>query len=184
MCARRARFVRQIGGLAEGLYSEISGGGEPFSLSYEPTVPAPESAEQWPAVLADAIHARRQDEITRGVALIGPQRDDLKITINEMDARSFASRGQARSAALAFRLAQAQLTFDLTQEWPVLLMDDVFSELDSSRREVLGNLAARAEQALATAAAETELPGMDSGWAGRIVLEQGCLSVEPHQNAV
>lgn len=161
VCARRARFVRQIAPMASEMYTMLSGGAEELVVSYEATVPAPETPEQWPLALAEAMRARRQDEIVRGVSLVGPQRDDLLFSIGGSAARQYASRGQARTAALALRLAQARLAKALTGEWPVLVMDDVFAELDVERRALLAKAACEAEQVFAAAAAESDLPDLN-----------------------
>src|SRR5260370_21605307 len=94
----------------------------------------------------------------RGVCLTGPHRDGLELSIGEMPARGYASHGESWSLALALRLA----SYDLLRadgEDPVLLLDDVFAELDPGRRDRLAELAVAAEQALVTAAAAADAPG-------------------------
>ena len=95
----------------------------------------PDDPERWAEQIAERIAERKQDEILRGVSLVGPQRDDLTMTLDGADVRSFASRGQARTVALALRLAQCRIACENTGEWPVVLLDDVFAELDASRRQ-------------------------------------------------
>ncbi len=177
VCARRERLVRELAPLAAELYARLSGGAEELAVSYAPDVPAPDSLEGWPAAVAKALAARRPEEIQRGIALTGPQRDELTVMIGGMEARAFASRGQCRTAALALRLAQARLVSRLTGEWPVLLMDDVFAELDATRRALLMEAASEAGQALAAAASEADLPRDDGGFAGRIRVSRGILSI-------
>src|SRR5260370_2419193 len=94
----------------------------------------------------------------RGVCLTGPAGDELEVSIGEVPARGYASHGESWSLALALRLA----SYDLLRadgEDPVLLLDDVFAELDPGRRDRLAELAVAAEQALVTAAAAADVPG-------------------------
>jgi DNA replication and repair protein RecF len=88
-------------------------------------------------LLRNAISARRRAEIERGVTLVGPHRDDWKLTIEGLDARTQASQGEQRSLALALRLAGRAVVHELTGTPPVLLLDDVFSELDARRAAAL-----------------------------------------------
>jgi DNA replication and repair protein RecF len=87
--------------------------------------------------LAAALAAARTDELRRGMCLVGPHRDDLSLRINGMPARTHASQGEQRSMALALRLAAHRLVADALDDVPVLLLDDVFSELDPGRTEAL-----------------------------------------------
>jgi DNA replication and repair protein RecF len=89
------------------------------------------------AGLAAALAEARADELRRGVCLVGPHRDDLTLRINAMPARTHASQGEQRSMALALRLAAHRLVADTLDDVPVLLLDDVFSELDPDRTENL-----------------------------------------------
>lgn len=91
--------------------------------------------------LAAAVAAARRDELRRGVTLVGPHRDDLVLTLNDKPARTQASQGEQRTLALALRLAAHQVVTDLLGEPPILLLDDVFSELDATRaRALLANV--------------------------------------------
>jgi DNA replication and repair protein RecF len=87
--------------------------------------------------LAAALAAARTEELRRGVCLVGPHRDDLALRVNAMPARTHASQGEQRSLALALRLAAHRLVADALDESPILLLDDVFSELDPGRTEAL-----------------------------------------------
>jgi DNA replication and repair protein RecF len=87
--------------------------------------------------LRTALVARRRAEIERGVTLVGPHRDDWKLTIDGLDARTQASQGEQRTLALALRLAGRGVVHELTGTPPVLLLDDVFSELDARRSSAL-----------------------------------------------
>jgi len=87
--------------------------------------------------LRAALERRRRAEIERGVTLVGPHRDEWRLTIGGLDARTQASQGEQRTLALAFRLAGHTVARDVTGTTPVLLLDDVFSELDAHRTAAL-----------------------------------------------
>lgn len=135
----------------------------------EPDVPHEgESVELLEAQLLEAMSRLRRQEIERGVNLVGPHRDDLLLTLGGLPAKGYASHGESWSFALALRLASFELLThgspddDLTG-WdeasePVLILDDVFAELDSRRRRRLAARAARAEQVLVTAAVAEDVP--------------------------
>lgn len=100
--------------------------------------------------LAQALQDARSRDLERGVSTIGPHRDDLDIELDGADARSHASQGEQRTLALSLRLAQRDLVASARDEDPVLLLDDVFSELDRARRSELGSLVSTSGQAIAT----------------------------------
>jgi DNA replication and repair protein RecF len=112
------------------------------------------------AEMLSALAERRHAEIERGVCLVGPHRDDLELTLGEQAAKGFASHGESWSMALALRLAAFELLRAEGSD-PVLLLDDVFAELDTARRRALAAAAASAEQVLVTAAVPEDIPG---GW--------------------
>jgi len=127
----------------------LSGTAEPA----EPTADAARLADG----LREALAAARGEELERGVCLVGPHRDDLELRIGDLPARGYASHGESWSMALALRLS----AFDALRgggEDPVLLLDDVFAELDTGRRERLAGLVAGAEQVLVTAAVPADVP--------------------------
>ncbi|MCW2746864.1 MAG: replication/repair protein RecF [Nocardioidaceae bacterium] len=107
--------------------------------------------------LARAIEERRRDELDRGISLVGPQRDDVTLTLGEMPAKGYASHGESWSFALALKLASFEL-LRADGDDPVLILDDVFAELDRGRREQLAHLVADAEQVLVTAAVAADVP--------------------------
>jgi len=83
------------------------------------------------------LEARRREEITRGVTLVGPHRDELRFIADEVDLGVYGSRGQQRTAVLALKLAEVEWMREKTGEWPVLLLDEVMAELDAKRRAYL-----------------------------------------------
>jgi DNA replication and repair protein RecF len=109
------------------------------------------------AALLDASGRTRREEIERGISLVGPHRDDLVLGLGPMPARGYASQGEAWSFALALKLASYELLRMLGDD-PVLLLDDVFAELDGGRRDRLAQHVARAEQVLVTAAVPADVP--------------------------
>jgi DNA replication and repair protein RecF len=122
--------------------------------------------------LTAALEEVRTRELERGMSLVGPQRDDLQLWIvksdgSRLDARAFASQGEQRSAALALKLAEYELLTETHGERPILLLDDVFSELDPSRRRMLSD-AVRAEGQVVMTSAE---PGATEAARAGVVLE-------------
>ena len=111
---------------------------------------------------AAALAERRRDELARGLTLVGPHRDDLAMSIGELPARGYASHGESWSLALALRLGAFELLRSDGIE-AVLILDDVFSELDATRRERLAAAARQAEQVLVTAAVPGDVPEQLAG---------------------
>jgi DNA replication and repair protein RecF len=114
------------------------------------------------AALLAELARRRDDELDRGVSLVGPHRDDLVLSIGDLPARGYASHGESWSLALALRLASFEL-LRADSDDPVLILDDVFAELDSDRRDRLAELVCGAEQVLVTAAVPQDVPEILAG---------------------
>jgi DNA replication and repair protein RecF len=112
--------------------------------------------------LREALARSRPDELERGVCLVGPHRDDLELGIGELPSRGYASHGESWSMALALRLSGFEL-LRADGDDPVLLLDDVFAELDTGRRDRLASLVAGAEQVLVTAAVPEDVPAALQG---------------------
>lgn len=126
---QRRSYVQALSAPAAEVYAGISGGKESFGLSYLCT------AED----LAAALVGARREDLQSGHTTVGPHRDDLEITVNDLSARSFGSQGQQRSLVLALKLAEADVLQMKTGERPVILLDDVMSELDGGRQDYLLN---------------------------------------------
>ncbi|NED98705.1 DNA replication/repair protein RecF [Phytoactinopolyspora halotolerans] len=107
--------------------------------------------------MVEATGRARRDEIERGVSLVGPHRDDLVLGLGPMPAKGYASHGESWSFALALRLASYELLRTIGSD-PVLVLDDVFAELDTGRRQRLAELVSPAEQVLVTAAVAADVP--------------------------
>ncbi|MDL5154846.1 DNA replication/repair protein RecF [Actinomycetospora termitidis] len=132
------------------------------------------AAEVEAALLAE-IGRRRDQEIERGVCLVGPHRDELDLSLGEGPAKGYASHGESWALALALRLGGFELLREEGSE-PILVLDDVFAELDARRREALARTAARAEQVLVTAAVDDDVPATLRG--ARYVIEGGTVRDE------
>jgi DNA replication and repair protein RecF len=159
--AARLRLVEVVRPLAERAYQELAAQADPVEMVYVSSVLGTEELDPEPAELARAalerLRADRAREVERGVTLSGPHRDDLALALRGLPARTHASHGEAWSLALAFRLAAHELLSSEGEE-PILLLDDVFAELDRRRRERLVDLAMAVEQSIITASAPDELP--------------------------
>ncbi|MBO0832238.1 MAG: DNA replication/repair protein RecF [Actinobacteria bacterium] len=129
--------------------------------------------EKLALALREALAVRRRAELERGVCLVGPHRDELELGIGGLPARGYASHGESWSLALALRLAAYQL-LRREGEDPVLMLDDVFAELDSGRRDRLAGLVADAEQVLVTAAVAEDVPASLAG--SRFGVEAGVVT--------
>jgi DNA replication and repair protein RecF len=163
LLAARLDLVAALAEPAARAYAGLAGAGVPLRMHYASTLPAADSAQETaePAVLAAALLAQlaqlRPQEVERGVTLVGPHRDDLELSLGELPVRGYASHGESWSTALALRLAGYDvLRADGTE--PVLVLDDVFAELDGTRRSRLAQIAERAEQVLVTAAVAEDVP--------------------------
>jgi len=117
----------------------------------------------------DALSTRRRDELIRGVTLVGPHRDELLLTLGELPIKGFASHGESWSASLALRLASADVLRADGVE-PIMILDDVFAELDTMRRETLVELVRDAPQVFITAAVEGDIPLSIGGVTSRVSL--------------
>jgi|tagenome__1003787_1003787.scaffolds.fasta_scaffold20969098_3 DNA replication and repair protein RecF len=137
----RLQLVDRLGPAVNDAYAALAADGRPVAETYEAEwAPEPLGVADAAAVedmLRAAVVGRRRAEIERGMTLVGPHRDDWKLTIEGLDARTQASQGEQRSLALALRLAGRGVVHELTGTPPVLLLDDVFSELDASRSSAL-----------------------------------------------
>ncbi len=177
--AERLRLVERLRPLVRQSYQELASGPDLVDLTYVSSVlrrggpqsgsgpaeqveeagadtPAPEPS-RLARLLRERLLGDRTREIERGLTLSGPHRDDLALSLQGLPARTHASHGEAWSLALALRLAAHQLLSSEGEE-PVLLLDDVFAELDRRRRECLAAVAMSVEQVIITAAVPEELP--------------------------
>jgi DNA replication and repair protein RecF len=175
LMAARIDLVNQLAPEVEKAYQLLAPGSRPAAIHYRSSVDgmatggagdaAGSDREFLEAALLAALAARRGAELERGVCLVGPHRDELELRLGDQPAKGFASHGESWSFAIALRLAAYELLRADGSD-PVLLLDDVFAELDSARRRALAAVAESAEQVLVTAAVLEDIP---SGWDARRV---------------
>ena len=154
--AERQRFLRELQALAQRAQYELTGNREMLTLRYQPSflptfggdgqlsfdsvgldLHRELTPDQIAPQFADQLKAEQRESIQRGVTLCGPHRDELRLFINERDIGLYGSRGQARTAVMAFKLAELEWMRERIGEWPVLLLDEVIAELDAERRAYL-----------------------------------------------
>ena len=134
----RAHFVKRLREVTPVIHREFSGGREVLELRYETVknIPDPEaSPRELLPLLLEHQNSHRRAELETRQCLSGPHKDDLEVLIDGVSAKTFASQGQTRTAALSLKLASREIIQQDTGEWPVLLLDDVLSELDAKRQE-------------------------------------------------
>ncbi|MEU4339758.1 DNA replication/repair protein RecF [Nocardia sp. NPDC023852] len=168
LLAQRLRLVHDLAPYLAQSYASIAPDSRPASIAYRSAAvppefldpdrePQPEDTEALEAIMVRQLAAARAKELERGVCLVGPHRDELELTLGDSPAKGFASHGESWSFALALRLGSFEL-LRATGAEPVLLLDDVFAELDHRRRTALAAVAAGAEQVLITAAVPKDVP--------------------------
>lgn len=166
LTAGRLELVQAIRPLVATAYSAVSGAASDTAMRYRPSFrgdeePQPEQ-EKLAAAMREALDGSRRAELERAVCLVGPHRDELELAIGGLPARGYASHGESWSMALALRLAAFEV-LRAGGEDPVLILDDVFAELDTGRRGRLADLVADADQVLVTAAVGADVPPELSG---------------------
>jgi DNA replication and repair protein RecF len=146
--AERLRAVDELNRIVGPLYREISGGEIGLTISYQASfeLGAARDAGTIAARFGDGLRAQRRDELARGQTLLGPHRDDLLFSVGGVDLGRYGSRGQQRSVTLTLKLGEAELMQQRSGDAPVLLLDDMLSELDARRREHLLHVISRPGQ--------------------------------------
>lgn len=133
---KRVEFIRKIESWAQDIQAHITNGHERLQLSYRTFVDDIEQKDE--SALREEYYAllksREAKERERGSTLIGPHRDDVTFTVNDIDVQTFGSQGQQRTTALSLKLAEIELVYEVIGEYPILLLDDVLSELDVTRQ--------------------------------------------------
>ena len=132
---RRITFTEQLNDIIGEIHSRLSGGREHLKVVYEPDVTSENFAE--------ALHRNQERDIRLKMTSTGPHRDDFSFLADGVDIRKFGSQGQQRTAALSLKLSEIELVKKMTKDTPVLLLDDVLSELDSNRQNYLLNSIAK-----------------------------------------
>ncbi|MCV7258794.1 DNA replication/repair protein RecF [Mycobacterium shimoidei] len=161
LMAARIELVHQLAPEVQKAYAMLAPGSRSAAIGYRASIDIDTGddadVEFLQAALLAEIAKRRPAELDRAVCLVGPHRDDLELRLGDQPAKGFASHGESWSMALALRLASYELLRAEGTD-PVLLLDDVFAELDSARRRALAAAAASAEQVLVTAAVAEDVP--------------------------
>jgi len=161
LMAARMELVNELAPEVHKAYALLAPGSRSAAIAYRASIDPGRFDGSDTEFLAHALSAqmaaRREAELDRGVCLVGPHRDDLELRLGDQPAKSFASQGESWSMALALRLAAYELLRGDGAE-PVLLLDDVFAELDAARRQALATVASSAEQVLVTAAVPEDIP--------------------------
>ena len=129
--SRRRRFVEELNEIVRGIHESISGGREQLTLTYEPDIEE--------AFFEDELNRAKEKDRKYCRTSVGPHRDDISFFIGDIDIRKFGSQGQQRTSALSLKLSEIELVKRCIHDTPVLLLDDVLSELDSNRQNYLLN---------------------------------------------
>ncbi|MFN8483323.1 MAG: DNA replication/repair protein RecF [Anaerolineae bacterium] len=196
--ARRTALLRRLETWGTLIYTELTGGQDALRVIYRPSAlvsqsdrgtergaaeaaqallgPAALTAADVAAVYRERLAARAGAEIARGATLVGPHRDDFGLLGGEIDLHVYGSRGQQRTAALSLKLGEIEAMHEATGERPVLLLDDVMSELDAPRRAYVAARVAQHEQTLATATDWSDFSPTLQAQATRLVVQGGSVS--------
>lgn len=173
----RRQFLDDLSIRMEPVHHSITGDSEMFKLDYIPGLSLddekPQTEADWQYVFEKALQRVRREEIRRATTLVGPHRDDFRLLINEKDARQFASQGQQRTCALSIKLAEIVLIQDQIGESPVVLLDDVFSDLDPDRRHRLMAFLRSRSQTFITCTELNSFPKKILSEATRFKVEEG-----------
>ena len=157
----RLQLVSRLAPLAEESYTTVSLDRGPFKISYKCSLELEDECTQQDIEMAmlNQLALRRKDEMDRGLTLVGPHRDELELELRDLPVRGYASHGESWSCALALKVAVFHLLRNVSRHGdPILILDDVFAELDEIRREQLIKLINECEQTIVTAAVAADIP--------------------------
>jgi DNA replication and repair protein RecF len=164
LVAARVALLDELQPHVRTTYETLAPGSGQVSLRYRSSATHEQvEADAWEQTMLAALSAARRDEVERGQCLVGPHRDDVLLSIGDLPARGYASQGESWSLALALRLGSFDLLVDDTDSPPVLVLDDVFAELDARRRDHLVARVQDADQVLVTAAVAADVPASLTG---------------------
>ncbi|MFO7263736.1 MAG: DNA replication/repair protein RecF [Bacillaceae bacterium G1] len=157
---KRRQFIRDLQQWASSLHRQFTQGREEMVLHYQMSIPLEEQTtfQEGVAAYFEALKSGRSQDLRRGTSLFGPHRDDLRIFINGKDVQLYGSQGQQRTAALSLKLAELELIRQEVGEYPLLLLDDVLSELDPQRQ---ADLIASIRPEVQTFITTTHLDGLE-----------------------
>ncbi|MGI6203827.1 MAG: DNA replication/repair protein RecF [Anaerovoracaceae bacterium] len=133
----RKKFIEKLGEISSGIHSGITAGAEQLTVNYAPNIEAEETMQKQAESMAGVFSESIEDDIKNRTTTRGPHRDDIDLLVNGINVRKFGSQGQQRTAALALKLAEIELIKEDKGTTPILLLDDVLSELDPARQSYL-----------------------------------------------
>lgn len=163
LTAHRRDYIRTLSAAAARTHRDISDGRETLEIRYQPSISSGDDAR----AILDALFAARETDARRMTTSVGAHRDDVLILVEGRDVRAYGSQGQQRTAALAMRLSELEVMRDALGEWPMLMLDDVMSELDPGRRrQLVGRL--EGIQTFITCTDAEDLAGAAPGKAWRV----------------
>ena len=149
---RRAETVAALARICTPLHEKLSHGSERLQVIYRPSIEFEVGELHLEQVMRDALERNQSKDIAQGFTMVGPHRDDLIMLLDELEARSYGSRGQCRTLVLALKLAEAAYLREERGQEPILLLDDILSELDADRRANILDQAGLYQQCFVTAA--------------------------------
>lgn len=170
VAAKRTEFISSLSPVAKEIHSDLTEGAEELKISPDKKYKGEE--KELAKKLFDELSANYERDIRLGFTASGPHRDDLDIIINGLDAKTYASQGQTRTAALSVKLAEVDIFKNLSGEYPVLILDDVMSELDLPRRKKLASRTGGLQTILTCTHAERVLYGRE---VNKIKIEGGAV---------
>lgn len=134
--SKRASFVGYLAEAASNVFSSLTGGSEKLGVTYKPNLQtnAQDAEEDIVERFTHALAEKRENDLLRGTTTVGPHRDDIILSVDDLSAREFASQGQQRTVAISLKLAEIELMREYIGEAPIVLLDDVMAELDEVRR--------------------------------------------------
>jgi len=174
LVTKRAETLLGLGRIAFGLNTALAGeGGAALEAQYAPSFPVGRGEMEAAAEFRAALESSRPKELAAGMTMAGPHRDDVRLLLGGMDAGQYASRGQVRVLVLAMKLAEAQYLKEQRRQEPILLLDDVLSELDARRRAHVLDMAAGFQQSFITTADPEMIPEKYTARAQAYVVRKG-----------
>ncbi len=134
----RCRYLCRLAPFGEEIYRNISGGKETFTMAYQCSIPGDWGQlgeREGEELILRSLEGARREDLKNGYTTLGPHRDDIDLRVNGISARAYGSQGQQRSCALTLKLAECRVIREVAGEQPIILLDDVLSELDKTRRD-------------------------------------------------
>ncbi len=178
--SERQRLISDLGAPLRDAYSAIAGADHDVSMVLKASLEFPEYSDGYAQAFIAQLQRGRIQEIERGITLVGPHRDDLEFVLNTLPAKGYASHGETWSYALSLKLAAARLLrSESVLGDPILILDDVFAELDSARRKRLAEAVSDFEQTFITAAVAEDVP--EELMTQVFHVQRGHIQGEPHE---